>query len=135
MPSKCEKGYAARQKAAEWLKNKYGVEFVSRPLPLGRRFDGNAVFHKFDLVSPDNQIVAEVKTHKITDSGNISSLKIIDTYVSCEMLEKVSAKTKLLIFIDHHFSKSFQNNSQGRIQSKIEIICISDNLTATLACF
>jgi hypothetical protein len=124
--SKYEKGNAAEQKNAEWLKDKYGVEFDSKTLPLGRRIDGSVVFHKFDLVSPDNQIVAEIKTHKITASGNISSTKILDTYVGCGMLDRVLAKTKLLILSDSNFCMSFRKNSQGRIPKQIEIVCISD---------
>jgi hypothetical protein len=126
MASIYEKGNNAEQKNAEWLKDKYGVEFNSKTLPLGRRIDGCVVFHKFDLVSPDNQIVVEIKNHKITASGNISSAKIIDTYVGCGMLDRVLAKTKLLILSDSHFCQSFRKNSQGRIPRQIEIVCISD---------
>jgi hypothetical protein len=133
MPSNFKKGNAAEQIAAGWLKAKYGVEFDPKELPLGTRLDGTVAFHKFDLVSPDNQIVAEVKAHIITASGNISSAKILDTYVACGRLERVSAKTKVLILSDYSFYQSFLNNSHGRISRQIEIVSIANEQQPILA--
>jgi hypothetical protein len=129
-----EKGNAVEQKAAEWLKAKYNVEFDPKALPFGTRIDGTVAFHEFDLVSPDGQIVAEVKAHIKTASGNIPSAKILDTYVACGMLERVSAKTKVLIFTDLSFYQSFLNNSHGRIPRQIEIVCIADEQQPVLSC-
>jgi hypothetical protein len=129
-----EKGNAADQKAAEWLKAKYDLEFDSKALPFGTRIDGTVAFHKFDLVSPDRQIVAEVKAHVKTASGNIPSAKILDTYVACGMLERVSAKTKVLILTDFSFYQSFLNNSHGRIPRQIEIVCIANEQQPVLSC-
>jgi hypothetical protein len=113
-------------KAAKWLKAKYGVDFGPRVLPYATRIDGTIAFHKFDLVSPDNQIVAEVKTHKIRASGNIPSAKILDTYVACEILEKVLTKTKMLVLTDFSFYQSFRKNSEGRIPRQIEVVYVVD---------
>jgi hypothetical protein len=129
-----EKGKTPVQKAAEWLKAKYGVEFDQKALPFGTRIDGTVAYHKFDLVSPDKQIVAEVKAHIITASGNVPSAKILDTYVACGRLERVSAKTKMLILSDFGFYRSFRNNSYGRIPRQIEIVCIADEQQPVLAC-
>jgi len=112
-------------KAAKWLEAKYGSEFGPKVLPVGRRIDGTIVFHKFDLISPDNQIVAEVKAHKMNASGDVPSAKILDTYLACGMLEKISAKTKLLIFTHSSFYQSFRKNSYGKISRQIKIVCIA----------
>jgi hypothetical protein len=134
MASNYEKGNAAGQKAAEWLKAKYGVEFDPKALHVGTRIDGTVALHVFDLVSPDKQIVAEVKTHTITASGNIPSAKILDTYVACGRLERVPAKTKVLVLSDFSFYQSFRNNSRGRIPRQIEIVCIADEQQPVLNC-
>ena len=117
-----EKRKVVEQKAAGYLKARYHIGFSQKTLPL--EIDGDIVFHKFDLVSSDNRIVAEVKDHIITASGNISSAKILDTYGACEMLEKASAQKKLLVLTDFGFYKSFKKNSDGRISKKVRIICI-----------
>jgi hypothetical protein len=130
MATNYEKGKTAEQKAAKWLKTKYGVDFNQKDLPFVKRIDGKVATHKFDLVSPDKQIVAEVKTH----SGNVPSAKILDTYVACEILQRVPAKTKVLIFSDLSYYKSFLNNSQGRIPRQIEIVCIADEQQPVLNC-
>lgn len=129
-----EKNNSAKQRAAEWLKDKYGVEFNSKTLPFARRIDGTIAFHQFDLVSPDKQIVAEVRTHKIIANGNLPSAKILDTYMAIGMLERVSAKTKILILSDLCFYKSFRNNSFGKIAREIEVACIADEQQQILTC-
>jgi len=118
--------------AAKWLKAKYGMEFNSKPLPFATRLDGTIAFHKFELVSPDNQIVAKVKTHTMNPCGNVSSAKILDTYVACEMLKNVAAKTKLLILTDFAFYESFNNNSKGRLSRQIKIVYTADKQLAVL---
>lgn len=86
--------------------------------------------HNFDLVSEDNQIVAEVKSHKLTKAGNIPSGKISDTYQACFMLEKVSAKKKLLILTDCKFYEIFTRYSEGKISKEIEIVLLSNGSEA-----
>jgi len=80
--------------------------------------------HNFDLVSEDNQIVAEVKSHQLTRGGNVPSGKISDTYQACFMLEKVSAKKKLLILTDSKFYEIFKRYSEGKISEEIEIVLL-----------
>jgi hypothetical protein len=121
---KDEKSKTATQKATKWLEAKYHRGFKSKTLPLEMKNEGIIAFHRFDLVSADNQIVAEVKDHIITMSGNISATKILDTYSACGILEKVLAKKKLLVLTDFNFYQSFRKNSNGRISTKIEIIYI-----------
>jgi len=80
--------------------------------------------HNFDLVSEDSQIVAEVKSHQLTKGGNIPSGKISDAYQACFMLEKVSAKKKLLILTDSKFYEIFRRYSEGKISKEIEIVLL-----------
>jgi hypothetical protein len=83
--------------------------------------------HNFDLVSEDSAIVAEVKSHSLTASGNIPSAKISDTYATCGMLEKVTAKQKLLLLTDRSFYELFERYSDGKISRAISIVCIDEN--------
>jgi hypothetical protein len=129
MASSYEKGKDSELKAANWLKEKFEQGFTKKVLPVGTKIDGSSAFHNFDLVSDDNQIVAEVKSHQITVNGNVPSAKISDTYAACGMLEKVSAKQKLLILTDHSFYKLFRRYSDGKISRQIEIVCIDENQT------
>jgi hypothetical protein len=78
--------------------------------------------------------VVEVKAHIKTASGNVPSAKILDTYVACGRLERVSAKIKVLILTDFSFYQSFRNNSHGRIPRQIEIVCIADEQQPVLSC-
>jgi hypothetical protein len=126
MSQKSELVEAVEHGAAGWLRAKYGVGFAPKALPLRTKIDGITAAHMFDLVSVDNQIVAEVKNRMITTSGTVSSAKILDTYAACAMLEKVSAKSKLLVLTDFNFYKAFKRNSAGRISKQIRIIYFAD---------
>jgi hypothetical protein len=95
-------------------------------LPVGTKSDETAAQHSFDLVSDDNQIVAEVKSHRLTKSGKNPSGKISDTYHACAMLEKVNARKKLLILTDSDFFQLFKRYSDGKISSQIEIFLLDD---------
>lgn len=88
---------------------------------MGSKSNGKPAMHSFDLVSEDNQIVAEVKSHQMTKGGNIPSGKISDTYQACFMLEKVDARKKLLILTDLAFCEIFKRYSEGKISKGIEI--------------
>jgi hypothetical protein len=117
---------------AKWLKAKYGMEFNPKSLPIATRLYGTFALHNFDLVSSDNQIVAKVITHTVNPSGNIPSAKILDTYIACEILKNVTAKTKLLIITDFAFYESFKNNSKGRISRQIKIFHSPDKQSSVL---
>jgi len=120
--SSYERGRNAEETAREWLQKKYDASFSKRNLEIGSKSNGKPAMHNFDLVSEDNQIVAEVKSHQLTKSGNIPSGKISDTYEACFMLEKISAKKKLLILTDPKFYEIFKRYSEGKIPKEIEIL-------------
>ena len=125
LSSNYERGKNAETKAKEWLESKYNENFVKRNLPVGTKSDGTSAQHSFDLVSKDNQIVVEVKSHRLTKSGNNPSGKISDTYHASAMLEKVNAQKKLLILTDSDFFELFKRYSDGKISSKIELVLLN----------
>jgi hypothetical protein len=126
LSSTYERGRDAENAAKKWLQNKFNTSFSRRNLQVGSKSNGKPAIHNFDLVSQDNQIVAEVKSHQLTKGGNIPSGKISDTYQACFMLEKVSAKKKLLILTDCKFYEIFTRYSEGKISKEIEIVLLSN---------
>jgi hypothetical protein len=119
-----ERGKHAEEIAAKWLEAEFRLCFSKKSLPVGIRGDGKIALHSFDLVSEDNQIVAEVKSHQKTKGGNIPSGKISDTYHACSMLEKVKAQKKLLLLTDRAFYDIFKRYSDGKISDDIEVVLV-----------
>lgn len=124
MGSSYGRGRNAEEAAKKWLQNEFNTSFSRRNLQVGSKSNGKLAMHNFDLVSQNNQIVGEVKSHQLTKSGNIPSGKISDTYQACFMLEKVSAKKKLLILTDLRFHEIFKRYSEGKISKEIEIVLL-----------
>jgi hypothetical protein len=124
LSSSYERGKIAEETAKQWLQAEFNGHFSRTNLQVGSKSNGKPAMHNFDLVSEDNQIVAEVKSHQLTKSGNIPSGKISDTYQACFMLEKVSAKKKLLILTDPNFYEIFKRYSEGKISKEIEIVLL-----------
>lgn len=122
MSSSYERGRNAEEIAKNWLQNRFRISFSRRNLQVGTKPNRQPAMHNFDLVSEDNHIVAEVKSHQLTKGGNVPSGKISDTYQACFMLEKVSAKKKLLILTDSRFYEIFRRYSEGKISEEIEIV-------------
>jgi hypothetical protein len=122
--SSYEKGKIAEEIAEEWLQRKFKAFFSRKKLQVGWKLDGKPAMHNFDLVSEDGQIVAEVKSHQLTKSGNAPSGKISDTYKACFMLEKVSARKKFLILTDPKFYDIFKRYSDGKVSKKIEMMLL-----------
>jgi len=126
LSSSYERGRKAEEIAKEWLQKKFNVSFSRKNLQVGLRSDGKPAMHNFDFVSEDNQMVAEVKSHQLTKSGNPPSGKISDTYKACFMLEKASARKKLLILTNPKFYEIFKRYSDGKISKEIEIVPLAD---------
>jgi hypothetical protein len=91
-------------KARLLIGEQYGVELRKRRLAVGTKADGSERFHEFDGVSPDCQIVIEIKTNKLDTSirargrydSAIKQALTLDLY----MLTRIRAKTKLLVLTD-----------------------------------
>jgi len=125
LSSSYRKGERAERRAAEWLGTKYHTVFSKKSLPVGRKSNDALAMHSFDLVSEDNEIVVEVKSHRLTRGGNSPSGKISDTYQACSMLERAKAKEKLLILTDSEFCALFKRYSDGKISREIEIVFLA----------
>ncbi|MCW3983203.1 MAG: hypothetical protein NWE96_04330 [Candidatus Bathyarchaeota archaeon] len=125
MSTNHERGKKAEEFCKKWLENSFKDRFSKKNLPVGFKKDGKIAQHSFDLVSSDNQVVAEVKSHQITKGGNNPSGKIADTYYACSMLEKVKSNRKLLLLTDEQFYNLFKRYSDGKIAEDIEIIQVN----------
>jgi hypothetical protein len=128
MSSSHERGRIAEEEAKKWLEQRFNTKFSKKELQVGQKSNGDPALHSFDLVSENNQIIGEVKSHQLTISGNNPSGKIQDTYGSCLMLEKIQARKKLLLLTDEKFYKLFSRYSGGKISKDIEIVFIKQNL-------
>jgi len=126
LDSSYERGRNAEEMAKKWLQNRFNISFSRRNLRVGSKSCGKPAMHNFDLVSKDNQMIAEVKSHRLTNSGSISG-KISDTYQACFMLEKVNAKKKLLILTDPKFYEIFKRYSEGKISKEITVMLLRHN--------
>jgi hypothetical protein len=122
MTTSHERGIIAEEAAANFLQNAFQSRFSKKSLQVGIKSDGRPALNNFDLVSEDRQIVAEVKAHRMTVSGNKPSGKIADTFKACGMLERVKANRKFLILADELFYKVFKQYSDGKIAKEIEIV-------------
>lgn len=87
------------------LEGRFGVALPRRQLVVGVAADGRERLHEFDGVSPDAEIIIEIKTNelKATDDKRhgryFSAIKwalVGDLY----MLARVKARTKLLVLTD-----------------------------------
>ncbi|XES78565.1 MAG: hypothetical protein ACBZ72_06755 [Candidatus Bathyarchaeia archaeon] len=120
-----QKGQEAEKLAKTYMQQRFACAFEPRKLQVGKLPDGS-VWHNFDLVSFDCKIVAEVKAHTMTKTGNIPSAKIDNTYTACSMLEKVNAEKKFLLLTDMDFYMVFKRYSNGKIDEKIVIQLIPE---------
>jgi hypothetical protein len=83
----------------------FGVYLTKRKLSVGIKADGRPRLHESDGVSPDSQVVIEVKTNELSAApGNprgrydsaIKQSLVLDLY----MLSRATANTKLLALTD-----------------------------------
>jgi hypothetical protein len=121
MISNYGKGREAEILAKTYMEQRFACAFEPKELQVGIMSDGKPAKHNFDLVSPDCRIVAEVKAHTMTCSGNNPSGKISNTYEACSMLEKVEADQKFLFLTDPDFCRTFKKCSDGKIDRQIVI--------------
>ncbi len=91
----------ARRRIAEQL----GVKLAKRKLVVGISADGVQRQHEFDGVSPDGQVVIEVKTNELRanpgrPSGRYDSAIKQALALDLYMLSRANAETKLLVLTD-----------------------------------
>ena len=99
-----------------------GHTFTEKALPLYKKSDGTYALHKFDAVSEDDSIVANIKSHSWkTSGGKQPSGKIGQLFQSLYFLSLVDAKTKLLILTDKEAYEGFLAISEGKVAEDVEI--------------
>lgn len=99
-----------------------GHTFTEKALPLRKKKGGTYAVHRFDAVSEDNSIVANIKSHSwLTSGGKRPAGKIGEIYESLYFLSLVEAKTKLLVLTDREAYEGFLQESDGKVAEDIEI--------------
>jgi hypothetical protein len=102
-----------------WLKEQYGVAFGQRTLPL-RGCEG---IHRFDAVSSDGRIVAEIKTASgRTSGGKHPSGKRASAFEQLYFLSLITADTKLLILTDEEFFEIMKQKTAGIVPADIQLL-------------
>ena len=119
------KGWEEKEeKARQMLGKKFNTSFERRKLLIGYKSNGTPKKHEFDLVSSDGEIIGEVKTFKPLKGGGRPSGKIDTTFQACYLLEKVTARRKLLVLTNKEFYEMFKKESDGIVSKEIEILHI-----------
>ena len=103
-----------------------GHTFVDKHLPLHKKRDGTFAYHKFDAVSEDTSIVANIKSSSWTTSaGKSPAGKVGGLFEDIYLLSLAEAKTKLLILTDKESYERFTKTSDGKLAEGVEIrLCV-----------
>ena len=107
----------------KWLKQKYGEKFENKNVALTLTTGGK---HKFDAVSVDRSIVADVKSSSARND-NASSRKFVagtfrSAIVDVDYLSLIIAKKKILVLTNRDFFDYFIKRMKGKIASGIEVL-------------
>ncbi|HEX8889523.1 MAG TPA: hypothetical protein VF779_10120 [Pyrinomonadaceae bacterium] len=115
------------RKVRKLLEIEYSTSLPETRLVIGRKSNGEDCYHKFDGVSPDKEMVFEVKSNQVKPSEKypagryFSSIKWVlvgDVYY----LSRIRAKTKLLVLTDKNLYEIFCRDMDGILPEDITII-------------
>ena len=96
--------------------------FSKRPLSLARtRSNGQTIVRGLDAVSQDEDIVAEIKSHRHTEKA-FANTRFPPAMLACRYLELCGARTKLMVFTDAAFCRRFKAAADGLLASDIEVV-------------
>lgn len=114
------------EKVRELVGTQLGVHLAKRRLVLGTRIDGTRVYHEFDAVSPDGEVVVEVKTNELKPTssrprGRFDSAQKQALCLDVYLLSRVSAKTKMLVLTDRPLFDMFVKEMEGILPSDVSI--------------
>lgn len=121
-------GYSREAKVREILGNKFKVKFrvklKERELEIGKKKNGDPLTHCFDLVSPNQNIIGEIKSYKFknknTKKSGYNTTRKPRLLADAFYLERVRAKKKLLVLTNAALYNEF-NQAFGRILKKVKI--------------
>ena len=117
-----KRGLIEEKFVGDQMKLKTGQKFAEKELLIGKKQDGSPKYHKFDLVSEDENIVVEVKSGKgIVGEDNRNSAGISTCFHDCYLLSKIPAKRKILALTDKNMFEIFKKESDGVVEG-IEIL-------------
>jgi hypothetical protein len=106
------------EKVRERIGMQLGIQLAKRDLVVGTTAGGAEKRHEFDGVSPDGQVVIEVKTNELKVvpgkprgryGSAIKHALVLDLY----MLSRINAKTKLLVLTDRPLYDLFSRDMDG----------------------
>ncbi len=98
----------------DWLRQEYKQEFESHDVALTLTTGG---LHRFDAVSIDRSIVADIKSSFSFGAGSVHSV-IVDLYY----LNLITAEKKFLVLTDLDFFNYFMKRMEGKIASGIKVL-------------
>jgi hypothetical protein len=111
----------------ELMERQLGVRLAKRRLVVGVASDGRERHHEFDGVSPDCQIIIEIKSNELKakpgaakgryDSA-IKQALVLDLY----MLSRVLAKTKMLVLSDRALFDVCSQDMDGLLAADTKIV-------------
>ena len=114
-----ELDWAQKEDFARYLLQlRFKTPLSERRVIIGYSSDGTPQTHSFDIVSPDENIIGEVKALTDLTAG------IEFCFAACYRLEKVKAKKKILVLTEKSFCNAFKRKSDGIVSKDIEIIPI-----------
>ena len=103
------------------MERKLNVKLPETRLVVGIGSDGRERYHKFDGVSPDNQIVIAIKSNELKANDRYdSAIKQALTY-DLYMMGRVSAKTKILVLTDQALFERRRQDMDGKLAADTEI--------------
>lgn len=102
------------------LEEKFAVPLRKKKIIIGEKP------HEFDLVSPDDSIVVQVKSSEGFESQNSAHrrVKFAECILDCVLLERTKAKKKIFVLTDKPLYDWFTQESRGLISPKIEVMYI-----------
>ncbi len=116
------KGKSAEEKVKKILEREFKTTFErNKCITVGKNSDGELKIHKFDLVSMDKKIVAEVKNYKFEKRAYNSTRKwrILG---DCFYLGKTRGfKRRLMVLTNKKLYTQFKSDMEGLLDPKIEI--------------
>ena len=101
------------------LEEMFGSRFRKAKLVVGYDRQKRPQIHEFDAVSEKMDIIGEIKSGKSTRKNFNSAL------VDCFYLNRVHARTKLIVFTDEKLYEYFKSKSEGLIHNEILAILIA----------